>query len=1181
MSPIFVNANGTAATRYSGTRAISTQQNGATYRLRDGTRGNGIETYNVNHSSSIPPDNAIDFTDADNNWTALEFHNSNKDDGALDAHWGAMATYDYFKNVHGRNSYDNNNGTIRGYVHFGNEVNSARWNQLYNIILYGDGHIIFDILTSLDVIGHEISHGVCHFTAGLVYKKEAGAINESLSDIWAACIENHANANKQIWLCGEDIDLRPNHVALRSMSNPKDERQPDTYGGTYWVDQLDCPPLPTNDYCGVHINSGVMNHWFYLLSVGGSGTNDIGNDFAVTGIGISHAEKIVYRAESVYMTSNTIFHQARSYTIQAAIDLYGLNSNEVIEVINAWYAVGVGDPYIVFGPNTMNVCNNEVFQLIGTLPSDATVHWRVGAGFVITEGQNTNIVHIQALTGLPSTETIYLDILNNGEVMTTLAHNVTVSFDNTGYNNLSTEDFIISSNTTWNGKNVLGVNATVPFGVTLTIFDTLFLANGAKLIVNYGGSIISNNAVFQPYCNDGNIRALVQMNSFANFSGNLHVNGINFHATDVVLSNIAFDHSSIQCNSSIDGYSLLDNCSFNNCTLFTSNKNQIEITGCQFNGTQITAAASSSAITAETEISYSDFNNTTLRHIGHELTLKNNRFFNRSDVTTFNSRSEVDSCYFDYSGYFACKQSGGGIPVGVTELVPFAKITHNKFYSTGTYFIVGFDMADNPIYSTAAIKLERIPEFEITNNEIIRTNAPDINGVPPIFLISPHGEGISLTYAGNGDPDSRLIQNNEIIGAETGFLSYLSKAILKTNKIYNNHYGIRLFNNSDISLFGLTNTTLGTQEIRDNESYEIYTSDGMPYCRYNMIKDSDNGGNANGDPLFYGDYAAKTTAPHDSLTQQSFVLCSNQIILNYWGNNFNAMDDIYPLSLAPCVNPQWEPLGTANPIVSLDETLYLSGIDEFIAGNYVDAQDIFQSVSRNYPNGQYAVMALHELFALEKYLENDYETLQSYYLHITDSSLLAVADFLSNRCNVELQNWQDAINWYESVLDDPLSSYQDSIFAVIDLSDIYKLMSEDTLKSGRIINSRYPDIQPRDSREHEVRKAALLATLPLKITPSPSQPRITGDSRKGWLSQNIPNPATRTTVIEYNISTESSIELRIYNTLGQLIQILPQGKQPTGNHQVTVSLSGLPVGMYSYLLYMDGERADGKKMIVK
>lgn len=341
--PLLLNEVGQAATRYSGNRDISTSYNGTKYVLHDNTRGSGIETYNLQHSTNLS--NAIDFTDDDNAWTAGEFHNVNKDDGALDAHWGAMMTYDYFKNVHGRNSYDNLNSKLKNYVHYGSAYDNAGWSFANNAMIYGDGGTIFDILTSLDVIGHEIAHGVCQYSAELIYQGESGAINESLSDIWGACIEEYAAPEKQQWLMGEDIVKYGS--ALRNMSNPKsvDSPQPNTYKGTYWKNTEDVSWA--NDYGGVHTNSGVMNYWFYLLSEGGYGTNDKGWNYSVSGISMNKAAKIVYRAETVYMTQNTNFINAREYTIAAAKDIYGSNSQEVQSVKDAWYAVGVwADLYI-------------------------------------------------------------------------------------------------------------------------------------------------------------------------------------------------------------------------------------------------------------------------------------------------------------------------------------------------------------------------------------------------------------------------------------------------------------------------------------------------------------------------------------------------------------------------------------------------------------------------------------------------------------------------------------------------------------------------------------------------------------------------------------------------------------------------------------------------------------------
>jgi Zn-dependent metalloprotease/chitodextrinase len=337
---LFVAAN--AATRYSSAQTIQTALSGSSYILSDNTRGNGINTFNMKKGTSYTA--AVNFTDVDNNWTAAEFDNTNKDNGALDAHWGAEKTYDYFSAKHARNSYDNAGAIIKSYVHFDNAYDNAYWNG--SVMTYGDGSgTYFDILTSLDVAAHEIGHAVCEKTANLAYQRESGAMNEGFSDIWGACVEYFAAPAKSTWLIGEDIERRAGKTALRSMSNPKLEGQPDTYGGTNWK-VINCgTPTQTNDYCGVHTNSGVLNHWFYILSVGKTGTNDIGSSYNVTGITIDKAAKIAYRLESVYLSANSTFANARTFGIQSAVELYGAGSAEVIATTNAFYAVGVGAAY--------------------------------------------------------------------------------------------------------------------------------------------------------------------------------------------------------------------------------------------------------------------------------------------------------------------------------------------------------------------------------------------------------------------------------------------------------------------------------------------------------------------------------------------------------------------------------------------------------------------------------------------------------------------------------------------------------------------------------------------------------------------------------------------------------------------------------------------------------------------
>ena len=322
---ILRDADGTAATRYSGQRTIQTEPGGAGYVLNDASRGNGVETYNLQKSYDYA--DAVNFTDADNNWTAAEFDNVNKDNAALDAHWGAQQVYDYWKNVHGRLGIDNLNSKMVGYVHYGDGTDNAYWDGFS--MLYGDGNYLFRPLTSLDVVAHEFGHGVMQYTADLIYSYEQGALNEGFSDIWGAVIEHYAAPEKQTWLIGEEIALNAPFY-LRSMSNPNsgNPQQPDTYKGQYWYTQ-------SGDNGGVHRNSGVLNFWFYLLTVGETGTNDNGSHYAVTGIGIDKAALIAYRTQSVYLTSTSNFQDTRAASLLAAIDLFGENSNEVIQTKNA------------------------------------------------------------------------------------------------------------------------------------------------------------------------------------------------------------------------------------------------------------------------------------------------------------------------------------------------------------------------------------------------------------------------------------------------------------------------------------------------------------------------------------------------------------------------------------------------------------------------------------------------------------------------------------------------------------------------------------------------------------------------------------------------------------------------------------------------------------------------------
>jgi bacillolysin len=355
-----VNATGTANTAFSGTRNIIADSYNGSYRLRETGRGSGIQTFNLQKSTSYAA--AVDFIDSDNIWSNV---NASLDQYATDAHWGAEMTYDYFKNTFNRNSINNAGFAIKSYVHYSTNYFNAFWDGTR--MTYGDGSSLdnYQPLTALDVCGHEITHGLTSFTANLNYSYESGALNEGFSDIFGTVIEFFAKPAAANWTIGE------NFYTIRSMSNPNAAGQPDTYQGTNWA-------TGTADNGGVHTNSGVLNFWFYLLCQGGSGVNDKGTSYSVNGITMSKAAAIAYRTLTVYLTSTSDYAAARSWSVQSATDLYGASSNEVAQVINAWAAVGVG------GAVTAPTCGdsyeaNETRAAAKSIPVNTSIVARIGS----------------------------------------------------------------------------------------------------------------------------------------------------------------------------------------------------------------------------------------------------------------------------------------------------------------------------------------------------------------------------------------------------------------------------------------------------------------------------------------------------------------------------------------------------------------------------------------------------------------------------------------------------------------------------------------------------------------------------------------------------------------------------------------------------------------------------------
>ncbi len=311
------------------------------YRLRETNRGGGIAT--INAENGLGFSKYVDFVQDTFPFTSA----ANR--VGVGIHWASEQTYDYFLETFGRNSYDDEGGAIITYADWkeGDEINNAFWSGAFAAYGAGDGDI-YGSWGAIDVVGHEISHGVTDHSANLVYWRESGALNESFSDIFGATIEFYAEGRESgDWLTGEDI--YKGIGSIRSLKNPKARFDPDTYLGEFWFNTIN-----SHDNGGVHTNSGVQNHWFYLLTEGGSGENDDGVSFQVTGIGLDDASSIAYRNLTQYLLPDSRYMDAATYSIQAAEDLFGEASQQVQSVQSAWEAVGIYmDPSLITSDTLM------------------------------------------------------------------------------------------------------------------------------------------------------------------------------------------------------------------------------------------------------------------------------------------------------------------------------------------------------------------------------------------------------------------------------------------------------------------------------------------------------------------------------------------------------------------------------------------------------------------------------------------------------------------------------------------------------------------------------------------------------------------------------------------------------------------------------------------------------------
>jgi Zn-dependent metalloprotease len=353
--PALQTVVGTGNSQYNGVVPINTTLSGASYQMVDASRGSGgkfgaMAVTNANHSSPNNPDPGAIYSNATNTWGDGQQYkgesttNANGQTAAVNALWGLMNTYDTNKNVLGWQSLDGNNTATYIAAHVGTSYDNAFYDDSCKCMYIGDGNSFLS-LGSIDVIGHEMSHGVTASTADLIYSGESGGLNESNSDIGGEMVEAYARnggtgavipGTGNDWMMGKEISR--SGEPLRWMYKPiKDGGSPDAWSVN--LKKLD-----------VHYSSGPNNRMFYFLSQGSNAS--AGSDYyspflvktpaAMTGIGNDKAYRIWFKALTTKFTSSTNYADARNKVLQAAQELYGATSKEAIAVQRAYAAINVG-----------------------------------------------------------------------------------------------------------------------------------------------------------------------------------------------------------------------------------------------------------------------------------------------------------------------------------------------------------------------------------------------------------------------------------------------------------------------------------------------------------------------------------------------------------------------------------------------------------------------------------------------------------------------------------------------------------------------------------------------------------------------------------------------------------------------------------------------------------------------
>jgi hypothetical protein len=494
-------------------------------------------------------------------------------------------------------------------------------------------------------------------------------------------------------------------------------------------------------------------------------------------------------------------------------------------------------------------------------------------------------------------------------------------------------------------------------------------------------------------------------------------------------------------------------------------------------------------------------------------------------------------CYFDNTPLKACRY-GASATQNVGNIV-----------ISDCHFINGSGLS--------AIEIYGFPNFQIINNSTVYYS---------------EGDGISLYYSGNDRGTTHLISNCEInftgnpADDTHGLKAHYSRVDIVNNYIHGNDIGLACLQRSSLSLTGnsQSRTEEETQRIKDNISVQVY-SDGssFPYeFEYNSIFNDNE-----------EDYVVKMDnniyAPYD-------------IRYNYWGENFTPGDDLYPAN-AYTYLPVWEPSWADDKSSDEAKILFYSAKQDIIDSSYAEAKDKFKQLIENYPGSKYQKASVKEILQVTDLFDQDYAGLQIYLDTVPalweDDEISGITEYIMNWCDIKLQNYTAAINWFEDRILNPVS-FADSILSIIDLGYIYSLM-EDGGSRGDGYTGKLPQYRFATQALYAKNREYLIDLL------TRGKSNVTQDVieipaiKAACFNQIYPNPAVNGQLtIGYYLPEDAKVVVNVYNPTGELVEMVNGAFQTTGEHTINLQSSHLSPGIYIATLEINGKIADFQKVVV-